>query len=37
MTTYTNILAWENPMDTGAWRATVHVVTESDMIEATEQ
>ena len=24
-----------NPMDTGAWRATVHKVTESDMTEAT--
>ena len=23
----------ENPMDTGAWRATVHRVTESDMTE----
>ena len=23
----------ENPMDRGAWRATVHVVLESDMIE----
>ena len=25
----------ENPMDRGAWRATVHRVAESDMIEAT--
>ena len=25
----------ENPMDRGAWRATVHSVTESDMIEKT--
>ena len=24
-----------NPMDTGAWRAVVHGVTESDMTEAT--
>ena len=27
----------ENPMDRGAWQATVHGVTESDMTEATEQ
>ena len=26
----------ENPIDRGAWWATVHGVTESDMIEATE-
>ena len=25
----------ENPMEKGAWRATVHGVTESDMTEAT--
>ena len=25
----------ENPMDRGAWRATVHTVTELDMIEVT--
>ena len=25
----------ENPMDRGAWQATVHRVTESDMTEAT--
>ena len=25
----------ENPMDRGAWRATVHRVIESDMTEAT--
>ena len=25
----------ENPMDRGAWRATVHRVSESDMTEAT--
>ena len=27
----------ENPMDKGAWQATVHEVTESDMIKATQQ
>ena len=26
----------ENPMDRGAWWATVHGVTESDMIEVTK-
>ena len=26
----------ENPMDRGAWQATVHRVAESDMTEATE-
>ena len=25
----------ENPMDRGAWRATVHAVAESDVTEAT--
>ena len=25
----------ENPMDRGAWRATVHSITESDMTEST--
>ena len=25
----------ENPMDRGAWRATIHRVTESDMTEVT--
>ena len=24
---------WENPMDRGAWRATVHSITESDKSE----
>ena len=24
MTTPSNILAWKNPMDKGAWQATVH-------------
>ena len=26
MATHSSILAWEIPMDRGAWRATVHVV-----------
>ena len=26
MATYSSILAWENPMDRGAWRAAVHGV-----------
>ena len=26
MATHSSILAWENPMDGGAWRATVHRV-----------
>ena len=30
MVTHSNILAWENPMDSGAWWATFHGVTESD-------
>ena len=29
MATHSNILAWRIPMDTGAWRATVHGVAES--------
>ena len=29
MATHSNILAWENPMDRGAWRATVQGVTKS--------
>ena len=31
MATPSSILALENPMDGGAWRATVHGVAESDM------
>ena len=31
MATPSSILALENPMDRGAWHATVHGVTESDM------
>ena len=34
MTTHSSILAWrKNPMDRGAWRATVRGVTELDMTE----
>ena len=33
MATYSSILSWRIPMDRGAWRATVHGVTESDTIE----
>ena len=29
MATHSNILAWGNPMDRGAWQATVHGVTKS--------
>ena len=32
MATHSSILAWENPIDRGAWHATVYGVTkESDM------
>ena len=33
MATHSSIFAWRIPMDRGAWRATVHGVTESDMTE----
>ena len=29
MATHSSILAWKNPMDLGAWQATVHGVTKS--------
>ena len=35
MATHSSILSWENPMDRGAWRATVHRVVESNMTERT--
>ena len=28
---HSSILAWKNPMDSGAWWATVHGVSELDM------
>ena len=34
MTAHSSILGWGNPIDRGAWRATVHeVAKESDMTE----
>ena len=33
MATHSSILAWGNPMDRGAWWATVHGVTEPGTIE----
>ena len=38
MATHSSILAWKNPMDRGAWQATVHSpqdCKELDTIEAT--
>ena len=29
MATHSNIVSWRNPMDSGAWRATVHEVANS--------
>ena len=33
MAAHSSVLVWRIPMDRGAWRATVHVVAESDMTE----
>ena len=37
MATHSSILAWGNPMDRGAWRATVHGVTRVGRDLVTEQ
>ena len=31
MATHSSILAWRTPMERGAWRATVHGITESQI------
>ena len=36
MATHSSILAWRIPVDGGAWQATVHGVTDSDMNESTQ-
>ena len=33
MATHSSILVWRIPMDQGAWQATVHGITESDMTD----
>ena len=33
MAAHSSILVWKNPMDRGAWEATVHGVAESDMTD----
>ena len=33
MAIHSSILSWRIPMDRGAWRATLHRVTESDTTE----
>ena len=33
MATHSSKLDWKNPMDRGAWQATVHGVSESDRTE----
>ena len=35
MATQSRILAWKNPMERGAWQATVRGVAELDMTEVT--
>ena len=37
MATHSTILAWKNPMDRGAWQATVHGVTRVRHDLATKQ
>ena len=32
MAAHSSILAWENPMDRGAWQAIVHGVTKSQIL-----
>ena len=36
MATHSSILAWENPMNRGAWQATVHGITESQTPLSTQ-
>ena len=34
MATHSSVLAWENPMDRGTWKAAVHGITkESDLTQ----
>ena len=37
MATHSSVLAWSIPMDTGAWRATVHRVAKSQTRLSTAQ
>ena len=36
MAAHSSILAWENPMDRGAWQATVHGFTKSQILLSTD-